>query len=99
MDKNIKLNKFVLYAFNCFVYNYKISGLLVTNTFLGFPEYYTSEKILRKVSMRALQLYFLKIIFKDIENKKTAKKFIFFDKFIMIPIFVFDNYYYQDKKL
>lgn len=99
MSRNIELDKFALYAFNCLIYNCKISRPLATNTLLGLLEYYIHKKILRRISIKAFWLYFPKIIFKDIEDEGAAERFILFDKSTIIPIFVFDNYYYQEKEL
>lgn len=98
-SRNIKIDKFALHIFNCVVYNGQISKFLVINILLSLLKYCTSEKILIKVNMKAFQLYFSKIIFQDAEYRRAVKRFISFEKFIIMPTLVFDNYYYQGTKL
>lgn len=66
---------------------------------LGFSEFYTPEKILKRISIKALKLYFPKIIFYNTRDKEAEEDFIFFDKFIMMPMSIFDNYYYWGEEL
>lgn len=97
--KIIKINKFTLYAFNHLAYNCKISGLLAANILLDFLKYYIFKKTLKRVNMRVLELYFPKIIFQDAKDKEVVESFIPFGISIMIPTFIFDNYYYWEKEL
>ena len=55
--------------------------------------------MLKKVNIKAFWLYFLKIFFKDTKDEDIAKRFIFFDKFTIMPISIFDTYYCQEKIL
>lgn len=43
-------------------------------------------------------MYFLKIIFKDIENEKVVEVFALFYYLNIMLIFIFNNYYYLGKK-
>ncbi len=83
--RNMEVDKFALCIFNHLAYNCEISGLLAANTFLGFLEYYTSEKSLKKVNLKNLWLYFPKIIFHDVEDKEAADSLILFGTSTMMP--------------
>lgn len=61
--KIIEINKFALYALDYLAYNCQIIRPLVINTLLRLSKYYIFEKILKKINIKILQLYFLKIIF------------------------------------
>lgn len=71
--KTIGVDEFALYIFNYLIYNCEISGLLTTGMFLDFSEYYTPEKYLKQINLKNLCSYFPKIIFINIEDKKTAE--------------------------
>lgn len=49
--------------------------------------------------MGKLPLYFLKIIFKDMEDKTMVKAFVFFESSRIILIFIFNDYTFRKKSL
>lgn len=89
----IEINKFALRAFYCLANNREISGFLAANTLFGLQEYYTSEKTLKRVNMRAFQLYFPKIIFQDAKDEEAAESLIPYSTLTMMPTSIFDDYY------
>lgn len=52
--KIIKIDKFALYTFNYLTYNYEINAILAANTLLDLLKYYTLEKLLKQVYLKAL---------------------------------------------
>lgn len=61
---------------------------------LGVPEFYTLEKVLKRMNRKALWLYFPKIIFQDFEDENVKKNLILFGSSRLMPTSLFDNYYY-----
>lgn len=47
----LDIDKFAFQAFNCFAYNYEITGPLIANILLNFLEFYTFNKTIRKVNL------------------------------------------------
>ncbi len=90
----MEVDKFPLRAFNRLAYNCEISGPLAANIRLGLPKYYTSEKSLKRINLKNLRSYFLKIIFHDAKDKEAADSLILFGTSTMIPTLIFDNYHY-----
>lgn len=88
----IEVDKFALRAFNCLAYDCKICWLLAASTLLGFPKYYTSEKSLKQIYLKALYMYFPKIICSNAEDEEVAKSFIILNTLTRMPAFVFDDY-------
>ena len=44
-------------------------------------------------------MYFCKTIFHNAKDKEFVESIIFFNTLIIMPTFIFDNYFYQRKKL
>ncbi len=95
----MEVDKFALRVFNRLAYDREISGPLAANTLLGLPKYYTPEKSLKRVNLKNLRSYFLKIIFHDAEDEEAADSLIPFGTSTMMPTFIFDNYHYRREEL
>lgn len=57
------------------------------------------EKILKRVNIKTLRLCFLKIIFREAEDKEDAIILNPFDSSRLMLISLIDNYYYSEKDL
>lgn len=57
------LNKFLLKAFNRFLYNYKISRSLIVGFLLDLPNYYTFYTLFQSINIFLLKTKFLLLMF------------------------------------
>lgn len=90
----LEIDRFFLCAFNRLAHNHEISELLATITILSLPNFYNSEKLMKQVNIKTFRLYFPNIILKNVEDNEAAKTFIPFDSSKMMPISIFNDYYY-----
>ena len=93
------IDKFALRALNCLAYDREISGPLVANTLLGLSEYYSPERTIKRVNLRALCRRFSKVIFEIVDEEDVAESFVRFGKSPDIPSGFFDDYQFRGPEL
>lgn len=95
----LDIDKFALRAFNRLAYDHEISGPLVKNTLLELPEYYTPDRIIRRVNLRALRCRFKKIIFDVTDEENIVNDFVRFRRSRDVPSSSFEDSYFRGPEL
>ena len=95
----IDIDKFAFRAFNYLTYDCAISGLLIANTLLDFPKYYSSERAIKRVNLWVLCYRFSQVIFETVDKEDIVDSFVGFDKSPDIPSSIFDGYQFRGPEL
>lgn len=95
----LDIDKFALRAFNRLAYHREISGPLIANTLLEIPKYYTPNRIIRRVNLRALCRRFEKIIFDVSDEENIVDDFVRFRRSRDVPSNSFEDYYFRGPEL